>query len=142
MVEMAVILPLLLIVLLGAVDFARIGYLSVVVSGAANAGARFGAQSVDNASNTSGIRKAAVDDLGTVRAGTPPDVTVERYCACAPGNSRWPCDDAPCPPAIDSSPQPRMFVRVRVESTFSMLFPYPGLPESTLIAREAEMRVQ
>ena len=141
LVEMAVALPLLLLALVGATDFGRMAYVSVAVSNAAAAGARYGAHSSDSAGNLDGMKSAARNDMGSHGTGRDLTVETERYCTCAPSDSATSCESS-CPVVAGYPTQPRMFVRVRVASTFDMLFKYPLLPKSVTISRQVLMRAQ
>src|ERR1700742_5085443 len=59
LIELAFVLPLFPLLLFGAVDFARAFYLSVEVTGAAQAAATYGAQ---NPTDTAGMQSAATAD--------------------------------------------------------------------------------
>lgn len=141
LVEAAIALPLLLLVLLGASDFGRLSYVSVLLANAASAGARFGSLTPTNATNAEGIQKAVIDDLGSTNVGHGLNITVERFCTCAPDDSSIACGNV-CPIVGNYSVQPRVYVRVGVQSTFDTLFAYPGVPKSVLVARESRMRVE
>ncbi|MBE7159246.1 MAG: pilus assembly protein, partial [Rhodospirillales bacterium] len=56
MVELALLLPLLLLLLVGAVDLGRAFYVAIEVSSAASAGAVYGTQ---NPTDTAGMQNAA-----------------------------------------------------------------------------------
>jgi hypothetical protein len=49
------------------------------------------------------------------------------------------CEDGVC--GLEASAK-RIFVSVRVEQPFATLFPYPGIPETMLLAREAHVRAR
>jgi len=138
---LAVILPFLLVVLVGATDFGRVMYLATVVSSAASAGARYAAQSSDLAGDLTAVKNAALNDMGTRNIGRDVNVETERYCTCAPTDSAIACASL-CSPAAGYPTQPRMFVRVRVQSTFDTLLDYPGLPTSVTIVRQSLTRAQ
>lgn len=141
LVELAVILPLLLLVLIGATDFGRMTYLSVLVSNAAAAGARYASQSIDNAGDITAVRNAALADIGTRGIGRDLTVDAERFCTCAPSDTATSCDSL-CPLVAGYPSQPRMFVEVSVATTFDTVFEYPGLPRSVTIARQLRTRAQ
>ena len=64
LIEMALVLPLLLILALGIIEVGRSAELAIVVSNAARAGAIYGAQNLAAAADTTGIRNAAQTDAG------------------------------------------------------------------------------
>ena len=62
LVELAFVVPLLLLLLVGIIEIGRFAYYSILVSNAARAGAQYGAQSLANASDGLGIAAAANRD--------------------------------------------------------------------------------
>ena len=135
--ELTVALPLLTMVMLGAVDFARVWVQSSAVENAAHSGAQYGAQTSSHAADSSGIYSAVMDDLNSspVSAETF-DVASQQYCECANGVS-VDCDDGTC-----DTGGVHMYVRVRVNSTFQTLFDYPGVPHQIDVSREARIRAR
>jgi Flp pilus assembly protein TadG len=74
LVELALSLPMLCIILLGASEFARIAYAAIEVTNAAHSAAVYAAQSQAAVADTTGITNAANSDslnLGTVSISTP-----------------------------------------------------------------------
>jgi Flp pilus assembly protein TadG len=84
LVEVAVTLSLLVLIILGAVQYGQIAYTSIEVANAAKAGVQYGAQSGFTAEDTTGISnaaKAAAPDLSAL------SVTSSYGCVCADGTS-------------------------------------------------------
>ena len=81
LVEMGLLLPVLFLLLLGAVDFGRAYYLAIEVSNAAHTGALYGAQ---NPTDTSGMQGAATSDAPDVPGFA---VTATYGCECSNGAS-------------------------------------------------------
>src|SRR5689334_23331168 len=79
-VEFAVALPLMIVVLIGIIDFARVSYTAMAVSNAARAGVLYGSQSNARAVDTAGIQNAAMmsaqNDIGPITA------TATNFCEC------------------------------------------------------------
>jgi Flp pilus assembly protein TadG len=137
LVEFAIVLPLLTMVMLGAVDFSRVWVQSSAVENAAHAGAQYGAQTTSHAVDTSGIYNAVMDDLNASAAATETfTVASQQYCECA-NTVSVDCDDGEC-----SSGGVHMYVRVRVNSTFETMFDYPGIPREIDVSREARIRAR
>ncbi len=91
LVELALVTPLLVALVLGAVELGRYAYLSILVGDAAHAGALYGAQNFIDAANAVSICKAAGNDYqaGTLPttctdAGTSPATPVT---SCPSGNT-------------------------------------------------------
>lgn len=135
MMELAVVLPLLLVTVLGLIDFGRSAFEAIEVENAAHAGASYGARSKGLAADKDGIRKAALADIGDDVDTSQITVDSERYCECPDGTS-VDCDDS-C-----SGTLPLMYVRVRVEKDFQTIFNYPGIPGKIELKREVHLRVR
>ncbi len=121
LVETALALPILAVVLVGAVDAARVLLGGVVMQTAVLAGAQYGALSPASASDTAGIASAVRNEVRLPQAGaTNPTVTSA------------------------TSKDANGELRVSVSATFTMttLFNYPGLPSTVSIARAATQQVR
>lgn len=84
--ELALALPLLLILLCAAVDVGRLAYTAITLNDAARAGAIYGSQSMATASDISGIQCVAYRDGKDV---TP--LTGSPYTCTCPDGSTWQC---------------------------------------------------
>src|ERR1700730_5920845 len=62
LVELAFVLPVLLLLLVGIIEIGRFAYYSILVSNAARAGAQYGAQSLAAAADTTGTSNAGTND--------------------------------------------------------------------------------
>jgi len=135
--ELSVALPILTLVMLGAVDFARVWVQSSAVENAAHAGAQYGAQTTSHAGDTSGIYSAVMDDLNASAVSAESfDVHSQKYCECNDGTA-VDCDTGTC-----ATGGVLMYVRVRVNSSFTTLIDYPGLPHTIDVSREARLRAR
>ena len=119
--EFAIVLPLLLIIGLGTVDFGRVFFAYISVTNAARNGAQYAASDPEHLDDLTGIQNAALADTGELldRSSTNPNVTL------ATGN--------------DSQGYP--YAEVQVSYTFSTLFPWPGLPTSMNVERTVRAMV-
>lgn len=118
LVELALIVPLLVLMLAIAADFGRAFTAYIAVSSAAREGAAFGMMSPANAANTNAIRAAALADspaiwgvAPTVASGTGTDG--DGYA----------------------------FVNVTVSYTFTPIIRVPPIPNSIDMTRTVRMRV-
>src|ERR1019366_1494941 len=66
LVEVALTAPILILMFLGAAEFARIAFAAIEVSNAARAAVAYGAQNVSTAGDSSGIQTAATMDAGDI----------------------------------------------------------------------------
>ena len=139
--ELAVLLPVLTLILLGIIEIGRAAFVSVAVDDAARAGAQYGAEGAATASDTTGINNAAQNDaqatLTAAAVGNAMTVTSSTFCQCSNGSSSPNCASSDC------SGDPYFeFVQVNTSVTFSPLLPYPtSLPSSYTMGGKAVMRV-
>ena len=93
LVEMAVALPVLVVILFGTTDFARVMFTAIEVTNAARAGAQYGAMSLSNSKDTSGIQSTATNGAPNV-PGITAAGTSTCLCAQNDGSGRH---GPPCP---------------------------------------------
>jgi len=134
-VEVAVAMPLLMLILVGLVDFGRAASEAIDVENAARAGASYGARNVGLAADAAAIQGAALADLSQDIDPLAVTVVSERYCECSDGTSVN-CSNK-C-----SGLLPQMYLRVRVGKTFHTLLGYPGVPNQIDLSREVRLRVR
>jgi Flp pilus assembly protein TadG len=111
--ELAVLLPLLVLLLLGAVDFGRLYRAFVAVESAAATGAQYACSSPAHAANTNGIRIAALSQAMDITNFSPVVNTT----------------------VVNSN------VVVTVSATYRTLVRWPGITNSVPLQRVAIMRV-
>jgi Flp pilus assembly protein TadG len=145
LVEVALITPLLMVLLLGAIEVGRYAYISILVGNAAHAGAMYGAQSLAQAADTPGIQQAADNDFQS--NGQPVSsltVTSSNSCGCDSGGT---VTSAGCTTAVNPTAGTCttghwvVMVSVTASGKFSSLFNYPGIPSPITVSRTATMRV-
>ncbi|MGH9682736.1 MAG: TadE/TadG family type IV pilus assembly protein [Candidatus Acidiferrales bacterium] len=149
LVEVALLAPLLLALLIGAVEMGRYAYIAILVGNAARAGAAYGAQSLIQSSCQPpfpcGIQTAADNDF--VNNGQPVanlTVTSSTSCGCDNGGT---VTSAICDTKINPSAGTCaaghwvVMVSVTGSGTFSALFSFPGIPPSIAVSRTATIRV-
>lgn len=141
LVEFALALPLLVMLLVGLIEFGRLAYFTIEVGNAAHAGAQFGSLSLSNAANTAGIQAAATQDgQNAISALT---VSSQDVCGCWNGTTETALSKAQCSAACPSAQRYVTYVQVTVSGTISPLFNYSllGLPSSWNVSRTATIRV-
>jgi Flp pilus assembly protein TadG len=90
-VEMAIVLPLLLLIVGGIVDFGRLFYTQNIVVNAAREGARSRALGYDTTASTTRINQSLIGIQGTASPvftlvqGTSPTLTANGDCPSSPG---------------------------------------------------------
>lgn len=121
LVELALLAPVLITLVLGALDYGRAYFAYVSVTNAARNGAQYASSSPDAAADLDGIKNAVLGDTGDLVDTSPtnPDVTV----------------------TTGTDGRGRIYADVRVTYTFTTIFPWPGLPTSMDVERTVRARV-
>jgi Flp pilus assembly protein TadG len=136
-VEMALLLPVLVLLFMGIVEFGRAFYTAITLAHAARAGAQYGAQSPAKSSDVTGIKNAATQEAqNIVPISFMPDP--RQFCKCPDSNTLINCNTGTC----TNYGLPQMFVEVTTNKTYETLFSYPGIPSSIPMTRSAVLRVQ
>ena len=115
--ELGVLVPILLIIVLGVVDFGRAYNSSQAVANAARTGAQYAAVSTANAGNLPGITTAAQQETSTLAHS--PTVTA----------------------GTGTDSRGKSYTRVTVSYTFNTMIAWPGLPHSVPMRRTVQMRI-
>lgn len=138
-VELAIIAPLLVLLIVGAIDIGAFMYDGIEVGNAARAGVQYGVSNKLTTGDAAGIRQAALDDAKQVSGlVVTPNASFNTYTYCACDKSRGttfsctanavPC---PAPDRLD------VFVEVNTRADFSPLINLPGLPGTLTVAKSA-----
>ncbi len=146
MLEVALLLPMLLILALGVIEMGRYAYISILVGNAARAGAAYGAQSLPLSVDTTGIQTAADNDFqsngqdvstltvaSSVACGCDSDGTVAAAVVCFTSTN----------PTAGTCAVGHWVATVSVTAsgTFNSIFNYPGIPKSISLSKTATLRV-
>ena len=131
LVESALLLPVLLLLLVAAVDFGRAYSASIIVNSAAENGALYGVQ---NPGDIAGMVLAAKLDGNTPLTLVP---VATFGCECADGTSAV----AFCTQEPTCTGNVVNYVEVDTSAVYIPLMPYPGVPLSMVINGKARMRV-
>jgi hypothetical protein len=114
-VELALLLPLLLVLCVGVIEIGRYAYFDILIANAARAGAQYGAQSLIQAADQGGIQAAAQSD--GLHGMT---VTSMQQCGC-PGATPGACPNTgPCVQQV--------YVQVTASDSYDSLFGFTWLP--------------
>ena len=133
-VELAIAVPVLALILLGAADFGRAFVLGIAVNNAARAGAQYGSQTLITAADIDGMKAAATTD-GT---NIPSLTATASLCTCeTPRGSVAACAESYCDANGSAT-----FVEVDTSATFTTIVNYPGIPHTTTLTGKAVMQVQ
>ena len=145
LLEVALLLPLMLLLLLGSIDLGRYAYIAILVGNAARAGAGYGAQNLAFSVDTTGIQAAADNDYQNNGQNVSTlTVSSSVSCGCDSGGTVTTsgCSTATNPSAgICTSGHWVVMVSVTASGTYSALFNYPGIPSTMAVSRTVTMRV-
>jgi len=150
MVEVALMLPFLLLLLLGVIEIGRYAYASMLVGSAARAGAAYGSYQLANAgvptgqTVSPGIQQAAQNDYQSNGQNISTlTVTSTIQCGCDVGGVVTPNTFAACYPTTIPTCAGHWVdtVSVTASGQFTALFNYPGIPPSLTVTRTSTMRV-
>ncbi len=136
LVELAVTLPLLVLLVVGVADFARVFHVSMALTNAARAGAQYGSQ------NNKHTDTANMVTTATAAAGTVPITAVASYlCECATDAGTFTATS----PANNCSAtcaggHLAIQVTVTTTSTFNTISQFPGIPHTLTMTRSASLR--
>lgn len=143
LVELALGLPLLLLVLFGAADFARVFFSAMQLSNAARAGAQYGSASIVNSALTGPGQAIETTTTGAVNL-TGITATAARTCACASDDGAT-FNASACSATCAGGQHLAVFVTVTAQLTganaFKTISPFPGIPGSISLSRSATLRV-
>jgi len=140
LIELAVSLPILVLILVATIDFARVFYMGIELTNAARAGAQYGASSVGRSADSPGMQTAAQN------SGNVPGIaaSASRLCQCADNSAVFSATSPAntCTGTCTSGSHLVVTVTVTTSKTFTTVFTgFPGLPSSVSLARSATLRV-
>jgi Flp pilus assembly protein TadG len=130
LVELALVIPVCLLLFVGAVDLGQAFYVAAQVAAAAHTGALYG---VENPSDISGMESAAkggATNLSDISA------TATYGCECSDGSSA----SQSCSTMPTCSYNYVTYVDVVASASYSPSFNYPWLSSAMTFSREARMR--
>jgi Flp pilus assembly protein TadG len=143
-VELALILPIFILLLVGIAEIGRLAYASIEVSNAARAGVAYAAQNHTTAQDTANIQTAAQQDAPNITTLT---ATPTYSCSCESllGVMTTPGSCTGISTAVGSCPSPSrivLYVQVTTAAPVNTLFNFPGIPSSMTLRGFASMRVE
>ncbi|HMC70120.1 MAG TPA: TadE family protein, partial [Mycobacteriales bacterium] len=90
--EMALVLPMLVLLIIGLIEVGRFGNYAILVGNAARAGVQYGAQNTVTAADVTGMQNRALQDGQSITGLT---ATASSYCECADGSAST-CQPTDC----------------------------------------------
>lgn len=132
--EFALVLPIMTVLLFGAVDVSGLAWAQMQVGAAARAGSTY---ALTHGYDVTAITSAVTGATGfPVTAG---DISQSAGCPNDESGITLVADDAtPCP---DSGETPGDYVTVNADGTYSTIFGWPGLPDSVDLSARSQVRI-
>jgi Flp pilus assembly protein TadG len=131
-VELALSLPLLLMMFLVVVETGRAFYIAISVSNAARAGVQYGSQNLSTAADNAGMQSAAANDAPNVAGMT---ATATHFCICANGTAST-CLSTDCPGS-----HRLIYTQVNTSAPYAPLISFMGILPPITVPGKAVMRV-
>jgi Flp pilus assembly protein TadG len=131
-VELALSLPLLLMMFLVVVETGRAFYIAISVANAARAGVQYGSQSLTTAGDSAGMTTAATNDAPNITGMT---VTATHFCICSDGTAST-CAATDC-----ATSHRLVYTQVNTSAPYSPLINFMGILPTMTVPGEAIMRV-
>jgi Flp pilus assembly protein TadG len=144
LVELALMIPFLLLLMLGIVEIGRYAYLGILVGNAARAGTAYGMQSLPQSVDTGGIAAAAANDFQR-NGQAAANLTVTSSVSCGCDTAGTVASQACIGGTAGSCPGGGTWVvtlSVTASGTFASIFRYPLIPSSISFSRLSSMRVR
>jgi len=135
MVELAVVLPVLVLLAIGVMDYGRVYFTSIAVANAARAGAEWGASGSTGAYQDD----ARIQSFAQLDGAEAAPITITSNHVCKCGGTTVTCAGTTCSGGYGV---PIVLVEVTASKTVALLIKYPGLPTSVTITRTATFRAQ
>lgn len=144
MVEFALALPVLIMLLVGLLEYGRYAYFAIEIGNAAHAGAEYGAQTATTAQDATGMKNAAIaDGQNTIYPLGTSAVTANYVCSCWNGTTGVAAPTTALCGQTCATGRQVTYAQVTVTGTISPIFNYTGLglPASWTVSRTATIRV-
>jgi Flp pilus assembly protein TadG len=139
LIELALALPIYILLLLGSAEFALLAYASIEVSNAARAGVAYGAQSAATAADIAGMETAATNDGSNV-AGL--SAVAGQFCSCSNAAATQVSCATASTTCASASARVLNYVQVNTTAAVSPPIRLPGLPITFTLHGQAIMRVE
>jgi Flp pilus assembly protein TadG len=125
LVELALLVPFLLLLFIGAIDFGRAYYVGLQVANAAHAGAEYGSQYPSDTPGITSAAQNAVPNLPTLTVQAP-----TYGCECSDGSSYTAsCTISPtCTATGNRGTNVVNVVTVTTSAVYRMIVPWPAIP--------------
>jgi Flp pilus assembly protein TadG len=143
LVELALVCPLFILILVGAVELGRIAYVKTELVNAARAAVAYGAQNHTTAANSAGMQTAAQDESPEISAVMTFSPAPTYFCACSNTiTASGAATKTSCSTTCSSGDHLVLFVQANTQATINTLFNYPGIASTFTLNGQAIMRVE
>lgn len=145
LLEVALMLPFLLLLLVGTIEMGQYAYVGILVGDAAHAGAMWGSQTLPQSVDTNGIQTAATQDFDDNTQDTKnltlTSVNSSVACGCDNGGTVAPAACTGNTAGTCAAGHWVVTLTVTATGTFNPLFAFPGIPNTLTISRSSNLRV-
>ncbi|HZC46269.1 MAG TPA: TadE/TadG family type IV pilus assembly protein [Candidatus Acidoferrum sp.] len=131
-VELALSLPLLLVMFLVVVETGRAFYIAISVSNAARAGVQYGAQNLTTAADNAGMQSAAANDAPNIAGMT---AIATHFCVCSDGTAST-CLATDC-----AGSHRLLYTQVNTSASYAPMINFMGILPAMTIPGQAVLRV-
>ena len=131
-VELALSLPLLLMMFLVVVETGRAFYIAISVTNAARAGVQYGSQNLSTAGDNAGMQAAATSDAANITGMT---AVATHFCKCSDGTAST-CLATDC-----AGSHRLLYTKVTTSASYAPLINFMGILPSMTVPGKAVMRV-
>jgi Flp pilus assembly protein TadG len=140
LVETALTMPILVLLLVGAAELARVAYAAVEVSNAAKAAVAYGARTPTQSTDTPGMQTAALADAGDLAATLTTTPTTAGICSSGASctGTGGSCKNSDCSTPGDHI---ETILTVQTSATFDPLIHLPGIPTTFALDGQAVQTV-
>ena len=130
--ELALSLPVLLMMFLVVVETGRAFYIAISVANAARAGVQYGSQNLSTATDNAGMQAAAASDAPSLTAMI---AVATHFCKCSDGTAST-CLSTDC-----AASHRLLYTQVNTSASYTPLFSFIGLIPPITVPGKAVMRV-
>jgi Flp pilus assembly protein TadG len=148
LVEFAIVVPILIMLLVGLIEYGRYLYFTIEVGNAAHAGAQYGSRTQSSGVDFTGMKNAAIaDGQNAIVPLTVSNITAQNVCTCWNSATQTQTPATPstsaCSQNCTTGGRQVTYAQVTVTGTMSPLFNYAylGLPSSWTVTRTATIQV-
>jgi len=140
LVETALTMPVLLLMLVGAVEFGRVAYAAIEVANSAKAAVQYGAQNPGTSTDTTTMETVAVAEAADYGISLNTPITVAPSCSCAKLGvaTSTSCTSTAC---AAGGGYLIKTLTVTTSAPFRPVFHIPGLPTSYTVSGRAVQEV-